>query len=75
MQREAIWSPRVLGEPYHSPHGPVFPVESDREFDRNKPECVGWPVMLAGERYTVRAVERHMPAFPIRKGETIGLLV
>lgn len=76
MQVEAlIWAPKVLGEPYRVSSRDVFPVESDRVFDREKPECVGWTVALNGGLYKVIGVDRFMPLSPIKPGEPIGLMV
>jgi hypothetical protein len=75
-----IWAPKVLEE-QPPPTGArfaghrYFSVESDRQFDRGHPECIGWTVLLRGDLFTVRGVDRHLPATPIRPGENIGLLV
>jgi hypothetical protein len=69
-----IWAPKVLE--HFSHHGkPMFIVESDRQFNRDHPECLGWTVALGEQVWKVIGVERHMPASPISAGEKIGLLV
>lgn len=56
--------------------GWVVLVESDRERPRdNGCELVGNNVVVDGITYLCRGVERNLPAYPIRKGEKIGLLV
>lgn len=55
--------------------GWVANVECDKERDRNNPGLSGVEVEIDGERFKCVAVERYMPATPIRKGEPIGLLV
>lgn len=50
-------------------------VESDKEYDRSHPEIIGERVLIDGEEFLVKAVERFMPLPPIYPGERIGLLV
>lgn len=61
-----------------SPNGrPVAYVLCDRERPRDCSDLIGAVVEIDGRRYRCTAVERHAlgPGIPIRKGETIGLLV
>lgn len=50
-------------------------VECDQERPRDKPGLEGQPVSVDGEIFDCIGVERHMPGFPIQKGERINLLV
>jgi hypothetical protein len=74
MTEQFIWAPEVI-ERFDTPRGPVFAVKSDRTMNRDKPECIGWPVLLEGKLWEVIGCERHMPMTPISPGEVIGLLV
>jgi len=47
----------------------------DRERPRDNTGLTGKAVLIDGEKYTVRGVERRLPEWPIAKGEPIGLLV
>ena len=50
-------------------------VPCDQERPRDNPGLVGQRVLIDGQEYVVQAVGRHLPAYPIRKGELIDLLV
>lgn len=50
-------------------------VECDRERPRDGSDLKGSIVQIDGERFVVVGIDRDMPAYPIRQGERIGLLV
>lgn len=50
-------------------------VAAPYEMSRNHPEIIGQRVLIDGEEKRVVAVERHLPSFPIKAGEIIGLLL
>lgn len=53
----------------------IFVVKADREFDRGRPQCIGWRARLDGVPWVVKGVDCFKPAFPIREGEHISVYV
>lgn len=50
-------------------------VPCDQERPRDNPGLTGQIVLVDDQKYLCKGVERHMPAFPVHDGETIGLLL
>jgi hypothetical protein len=55
--------------------GLVHVVACDKERPRDDTGLVGMTVVIDGEAFHCRGVERRLPSGPIREGEEIGLLV
>ena len=69
-----IWAPKIVDEGLWKTID-FITVECDREFDRGRPECMGWYIEYRGRLRKIVGVDRNVPAFPIRVGERIGLLL
>lgn len=53
----------------------VAAVFAPFRMNRDLPQIIGQLVMIEGDLYRVKAVHRRLKATPIKRGETIGLVV
>lgn len=76
MNKTPIWAPKVLDKiRLAAISADEFIVESNQEYNRSRPECIGDRVLLDGVEREIFSVERRLPNGPIRSGEIIGLIV
>jgi hypothetical protein len=70
-----LWGPKVLGRDKLDGRRWAYAIEAPFDMPANIPDLVGMKVQLEGGEFSIGGIVPKMPPGPIRRGETIELLV